>query len=93
MKEFIWRDSGLLQNGAQRPFRHVPGMVGNSRVTTGSLTVPDFMTPGGLPVKRKSKLFQAPNDLTVAKTGQPSHQEPTTSGKSKESASAGSEAA
>lgn len=67
LQEFIWRGSGLLQYGAQSPFRHVPGMVGNSRVTTGR--------------------------LTVAETGQPSHQEPTTNGKSKESASSGSEAA
>ena len=52
--------------------------------------VPDFMTAGSLPVKRESELFQAPNDLTVAETGQPSHQEPSTSGKSKESASSGS---
>ena len=56
MQEFIWRDSGMLQNGAQRPFRHVPGMVGNSRVTTGRLTVPDLMTAGSLPVKRESEL-------------------------------------
>jgi hypothetical protein len=92
-QEFIRRYSGLLQNGAQRPFRHLPGMVGNRRVTTCRLTLPDFMTAGSLPVKREPERFQAPYDLTVAETGQPSHQEPTTSGKSKESASSGSETA
>lgn len=39
------------------PFRHISRMIRNGGVSVCILIEPDFVTPGGLPVKNKSKFL------------------------------------
>ena len=47
----------LLENGPERPFRHIAGMIGNGRVAVGVWVEPDFMATRRLAVELKPQLF------------------------------------
>src|SRR5665213_3545872 len=74
LQEYLWLDTGLLEDGAQGPFGHIAGMVGNGGVAVGGRVVPDLMAAGGLAMKLHPQRFEPPGDIAVAKTGEPSHQ-------------------
>jgi hypothetical protein len=58
----------LLENGPQRSFRHVAGMIWNRCVPVRRGAVPDFMTARGLAVKLKSGRLQPSRDFAVTGT-------------------------
>jgi hypothetical protein len=73
IQEVVRLYTGLPQNGPQRAFGHVSGVVLNGSVTVGLGIVPDLMTSGRLAVESKTKRFEALDDLAIAKTGKASH--------------------
>jgi len=61
-------DAGLPQNGPQRFFRHVAGMIGDGSIAVGLFIVPDLVASGRLAIKHKTKHLEALNDLVIFKT-------------------------
>jgi hypothetical protein len=50
-------DACLFQDGAQRSFRHIAGMVGDGGVAIGCRVMADLMTAGRLTVELKAQRF------------------------------------
>jgi hypothetical protein len=73
VQKIVRLNVGLAQNGPQRTFRHIAGMVGDGGVAGGILIVPDLMASGRLAVEGKAERLEAFNDLSIGKTGEPSH--------------------
>ena len=80
LQEHFRLDAGLLEDGAQRAFGHVAGMVGDGGVAVGRRVVPDLVAAGGLAMKLHPERLQSPGDVAVAKAGEPSHQVATITG-------------
>jgi hypothetical protein len=47
----------LFQNRAERTFRHVAGMIWDSRIAACGRVVPDLMTAGSLPINWNPRAF------------------------------------
>lgn len=50
-------DTRLLEDGAERAFRHIAGMVGDGGVVVGCGVEPDFMASRCLAIERKTQLL------------------------------------
>ena len=74
------RNARLLEDGAERSFRHVAGMVRNSGVTVSHWVVPDLMRAGSLAVQLEAEAFESLHDLPVTKVGETTHQALTIKG-------------
>lgn len=70
----------LLEDGAEGPFGHVAGMVGDGGVAVGGRVMPDLMAAGSLAMKLHSERLQSPGDVAIAKAGEPTHQVATITG-------------
>jgi hypothetical protein len=68
VQEIVRLDTGLSQNGPQRAFRQVSGMVGDGGVAIGLGIVPDLVASGRLTVKGKAERLETFDDLAVFKT-------------------------
>lgn len=66
-------DVGLLEDGAQRAFRHIAGMIGDGGVTVGLRIEPNLMGARRLTVELEAELTQALDDLPVLEARQPPH--------------------
>lgn len=78
---------------AKSPLRHVAGMVQKSDISVRLGMKPDLVTSRRLSIEYESERPELSGDITISKTGEPSHQAATTIGKSRRSvvvASAGS---
>lgn len=60
-------DSRLFENGTERPFGHIAGMIWNRCVPVCRWVEPDFMTARGLTIKLESESLQLPRDFAVTK--------------------------
>ena len=80
LQEHFRLNAGLLEDGAQRAFGHIAGMVGDGGVAISCRVVPDLMAAGGLAMKLHPERLQSPGDVAVAKAGEPSHQVATITG-------------
>ena len=74
------RNARLLEDGAERSFRHVAGMVRNSGVTVGGRVVLELMRAGSLAVELEAEAFEPLHNLPVTKAGEASHQALTIKG-------------
>ena len=70
----------LLEDGAQRPFRRVAWMVGNSGVMISCGVEPNLVTACRLPVELKSEQLQTSIDVSIPETCKTTHQVATMSG-------------
>jgi len=50
----LGRGGDRVEDGAERAFRHVAGMIGDGGVAVGGGVVPDLVTAGGLAVELKT---------------------------------------
>lgn len=55
-QECLRLDISLLENGAQRAFWHIAGMIRDSRVEIDRRIAPNFVTASSLAVKFKNKV-------------------------------------
>ncbi|MHB1144796.1 MAG: hypothetical protein ACYCZS_07850 [Thiobacillus sp.] len=67
-------DSGLSEDGAERAFRDIAGMIGNGGIAAYFRIESDFMRACRLAVEFEAQLLQAPDDLPIAEAGQSPHQ-------------------
>lgn len=74
------RNGRLFQDGSQRPFGYVAGVIGNGDEATSCWINPDFVGTRCLPMELKSQCLQPLDDLPVLEPGQASHYPLTTSG-------------
>jgi hypothetical protein len=63
----------LFQDGAERSFGHVAGMIRDRRIAIGAGVVPDLMTTGGLSIELESTSLEPSNDLAITKAREPAH--------------------
>ena len=80
LQERVRLDAGLLEDGAQRAFGHVAGMVGNGGVAVRGRVLPDLMAAGSLAMELEPEGLQSPGNVAVAKTSETTHQVATISG-------------
>lgn len=69
LQEVVRRDACLLENGSERTFRYIAGMIGYRGVSVGLLIVPDFMTTGGLTVKGETKCLEPLGYFSITESG------------------------
>jgi hypothetical protein len=69
LQKVVRRDTGLFENGPERAFGHVAGMIGYRGVSVGLLIVPDFMTTGGLAVKGETKYLGPLGYFSITESG------------------------
>lgn len=72
-QEGLLIDVRLLEDGAQRAFWHVAGMVGNGGVAVGGRVVPNLMATGGLAMKLHTQRFESLGDVAIPKAGELAH--------------------
>lgn len=63
----------LLEDGAQRTFWQVAGMVGNGGVAIGGRVVPDLVAAGGLAMELHTQRFESLDDIAIPKAGEFAH--------------------
>ncbi|MFZ1292847.1 MAG: hypothetical protein WAR81_01455, partial [Pseudomonadales bacterium] len=80
LQKLLDLDSCLLEDGAQRAFRHIAGMVWDGGVAVGHRIVPDLVGAGGLAVEFEAGAFESLYDGAVAKASQSPHYRLTISG-------------
>lgn len=73
LQECLLIDARLLEDGAQRTFWHVTGMVRNGGVAVGGRVVPDLMAAGGLAMKLHTQRFESLGDVAIPKAGEFAH--------------------
>ena len=67
-QELVWRDVGLLQDGAQSAFGQFARMVRKRGVAVRLSVVPNLVTAACLAVECEAKILQSPDDLALAKS-------------------------
>ena len=67
------RNISLLENRAQRSFRHIPAVIRDGGIAMGRGVEPDLMRSAGLTIKLEAKLLQPLDDFPVSEAGEPAH--------------------
>ena len=79
-QEYLRFDAGLLEDGSQRSFGQVPGVIGDGGVAVRCRVEPDFVGACCLAVELQAQRPKAADDVAVPESGQRAYQVATISG-------------
>jgi hypothetical protein len=73
IQEFFYIDATLAQDRAQRPFRHVTGVMRQRYFSAGSNVAPHLVTARTITIESEPQAAQSAGDFTVFESRKSAH--------------------